>query len=128
MKEYRVDLTNTTDNDSLHNALKEGLSLPDYYGKNLDALYDVLTEIGEPTAITFIGYKSAKRPLEVCISGSGRSCRMPLWRTRTSTFSGDGASDLKTRHNYTNNGAEDWRSYHFASVAFSGMMLPIMFF
>ncbi|MBQ9066569.1 MAG: barstar family protein [Clostridia bacterium] len=63
MKEYRVDLTNTTDNDSLHNALKEGLSLPDYYGKNLDALYDVLTEIGEPTAITFIGYKSAKKAL-----------------------------------------------------------------
>ena len=28
--------------------LKEVLELPDYYGENLDALYDVLTERSEP--------------------------------------------------------------------------------
>ena len=28
-----------------HDYLKEALNLPDYYGKNLDALYDCLTEI-----------------------------------------------------------------------------------
>lgn len=34
-----------------HDYLKEELSLPDYYGKNLDALYDCLTEIGTETEI-----------------------------------------------------------------------------
>ena len=34
-----------------HAYLQEALSLPDYYGKNLDALYDLLTERGEPTEI-----------------------------------------------------------------------------
>lgn len=28
-----------------HDYLKEALNFPDYYGKNLDALYDCLTEI-----------------------------------------------------------------------------------
>ena len=34
-----------------HAYLKEALRLPDYYGKNLDALYDCLGEIGEETVI-----------------------------------------------------------------------------
>lgn len=35
----------------LHEYLKDKLDFPDYYGRNLDALYDCLTEICEPTAI-----------------------------------------------------------------------------
>ena len=35
-----------------HNYLKKVLKFPDYYGKNLDALYDCLGEIGEETLIT----------------------------------------------------------------------------
>lgn len=34
-----------------HAYLKEVLALPEYYGNNLDALYDVLTERGESTRI-----------------------------------------------------------------------------
>ena len=34
-----------------HAYLKEALHLPDYYGKNLDALYDCLGDIGEETVI-----------------------------------------------------------------------------
>ncbi|MBQ9698507.1 MAG: barstar family protein [Acidaminococcaceae bacterium] len=34
-----------------HTYLKEALGLPDYYGKNLDALYDCLGEIAEETVI-----------------------------------------------------------------------------
>ena len=34
-----------------HDYLKEALNFPDYYGKNLDALYDCLTEIGVETKI-----------------------------------------------------------------------------
>ena len=34
-----------------HDHLAERLSLPDYYGRNLDALYDLLTEREGPTRI-----------------------------------------------------------------------------
>lgn len=37
-----------------HDYLKEALDFPDYYGKNLDALYDCLCEIGVETDITLI--------------------------------------------------------------------------
>ena len=39
------------DRVSTHNHLVERLELPTYYGRNLDALYDVLTEIGQETEI-----------------------------------------------------------------------------
>ena len=34
-----------------HEYLKKALNLPDHYGKNLDALYDCLTDIGVETEI-----------------------------------------------------------------------------
>ena len=37
-----------------HDYIKETLNFPDYYGKNLDALYDCLTEIGIETQIKLI--------------------------------------------------------------------------
>lgn len=37
-----------------HDHLKQQLSLPDYYGRNLDALYDLLTEGREPTTIELL--------------------------------------------------------------------------
>ena len=34
-----------------HDYLKQQLHLPEYYGRNLDALFDLLTQIGSHTAI-----------------------------------------------------------------------------
>ena len=39
------------DRVAVHNHLAQRLQLPSYYGRNLDALYDVLTELGEETTI-----------------------------------------------------------------------------
>lgn len=39
-----IDSRKLTDKESAHKYLKETLGLPDYYGNNLDALHDVLTE------------------------------------------------------------------------------------
>ena len=39
-----LDGKRMTDRDELHEELKRKLSLPDYYGKNLDALNDCLSE------------------------------------------------------------------------------------
>jgi len=41
------------DRAAAHDHLKVQLQLPDYYGRNLDALYDLLTEYGQPLEITF---------------------------------------------------------------------------
>lgn len=34
--------------EAVHELFVQTLALPDWYGRNLDALYDVLTERGEP--------------------------------------------------------------------------------
>ncbi len=49
-----LDCTNLTDARALHRALAETLNFPDWYGHNLDALFDCLTELGE-TELTVIG-------------------------------------------------------------------------
>ena len=33
--------------EKAHDALAQALSFPDYYGRNLDALHDCLTEVGD---------------------------------------------------------------------------------
>ena len=46
-----LDGRKMTDRESTHLYLQKKLNLPDYYGKNLDALYDCLTETGKPVQI-----------------------------------------------------------------------------
>ena len=46
-----IDGRKMTDKVTLHNYLKEQCKFPDYYGNNLDALYDVLTDREEPLEI-----------------------------------------------------------------------------
>lgn len=53
MKEIYLEGRRMTDRAAAHAELKEKLTLPEYYGANLDALYDCLTEIGEETVVTF---------------------------------------------------------------------------
>lgn len=46
-----------------HDYLKEELDFPDYYGRNLDALYDCLTEIGIETEIELINSEFVSQDL-----------------------------------------------------------------
>lgn len=46
-----------------HDYLKKSLNFPDYYGKNLDALYDCLTEISVETEICIVGGKNLSKDL-----------------------------------------------------------------
>lgn len=39
--------------EQLHETLQRELELPDWYGKNLDALYDCLTDSHDPISIEF---------------------------------------------------------------------------
>lgn len=55
MKRIELSLTNIQTVKALHIYLAYRLEAPDYYGGNLDALYDVLGEIAEPTRIVLTG-------------------------------------------------------------------------
>lgn len=46
-----LDGNQMTDRASAHDHLARLLDFPNYYGRNLDALYDLLTERGEETTI-----------------------------------------------------------------------------
>ena len=52
-----------TDRETAHRMLKEELCLPDYYGRNLDALYDCLTEMPD-TRIDLFSCAVIRRNLE----------------------------------------------------------------
>ena len=45
MKQITLDGNLLADAATLHDYLKETLNLPGYYGKNLDALHDCLTDL-----------------------------------------------------------------------------------
>ena len=50
-KKLFLNARRMTTRESAHEHLKERLRLPEWYGKNLDALHDCLGEINEPTRI-----------------------------------------------------------------------------
>lgn len=51
MRTITLDINRLHSVPALHKYLRSALALPMYYGANLDALYDCLTEIAEPTQI-----------------------------------------------------------------------------
>ena len=51
MRKITLDIERMRSLPMLHKYLHTALALPDYYGANLDALYDCLTEIAEPTEL-----------------------------------------------------------------------------
>ena len=51
MKQITLDGNILADAAQVHDYLKEVLNFPEYYGKNLDALYDCLTDINDTELI-----------------------------------------------------------------------------
>lgn len=60
MKEITVDCRNFVSRSDLHQAFAQALSFPDWYGNNLDALYDQLTSIGAETALRLLHWAEAE--------------------------------------------------------------------
>lgn len=52
MKTCTIDGTKISDMAHLHAVLARELAFPVWYGKNLDALYDCLTDLREETVLT----------------------------------------------------------------------------
>lgn len=57
MKKYIVDFRKVNNREEAHEELKTSLNFPDYYGKNLDALNDCLSEIVSEHLIYILTYK-----------------------------------------------------------------------
>ena len=54
MKTCVLDGNLIQNKETLHEILAEHLALPKWYGKNLDALYDCLTDLSEDTEIEIV--------------------------------------------------------------------------
>ena len=53
MKDVIIDCEKLRSRKVLHDYLEEALVLPSYYGRNLEALYDILIGINKGGAVTF---------------------------------------------------------------------------
>lgn len=57
MKKYILDFRKVNNIEEAHEELKSALDFPDYYGKNLDALNDCLSEIESDHLVYILTYK-----------------------------------------------------------------------
>lgn len=69
MKTLVIDGGMMTDREAAHDYLALRLALPDHYGRNLDALFDALTERSEPTRL--VVYR--RREMEAALGDYGGS-------------------------------------------------------
>ena len=71
MERVTIDLANVETKDSVHVVLKSSMNLPEYYGGNLDALYDILTSsyIKKRVEFTIIGTDKVPDNLKSYIQG-----------------------------------------------------------
>ena len=61
--EYVIDCAALATPKEFHAKLKQTLNLPEWYGGNLDAMHDCLTEIGVPTKLTLDNFSQLRNAL-----------------------------------------------------------------
>ena len=54
MKVFLLDGKDMTSLDAAYDVISRELSLPEYFGRNLDALYDCLTELSSEGTVIFV--------------------------------------------------------------------------
>ena len=54
MKEYRIDFSKAKSIWEAHEVIRIGLNLPEWYGKNLDALWDSVTGLIQTPCTIFV--------------------------------------------------------------------------
>ena len=61
MKIVRIDANRITDGESFHHVFAETFGFPDFYGRNMDAWIDCLSDLDEPsTAMTTVHIPSGE--------------------------------------------------------------------
>ena len=56
MKIITIDCSQISDKESFHTTMEKALEFPSWYGKNLDALHDCLTEVFTNTQVRFVNW------------------------------------------------------------------------
>ena len=64
MKQITIDCAGITTSPEFHQAIATAMEFPDYYGKNLDALMDCLTEIGDDLELILLNWHHLEYNLE----------------------------------------------------------------
>ncbi len=64
MREFTLDGSFIDSRQALHAALSHGLDLPEWYGGNLDALFDCLTDLPGETRLTVASPQALEAALE----------------------------------------------------------------
>ena len=70
MKEIVIDFSHYADIDAFHDDIAEKLDFPDYYGRNLDALHDLVSEqpVGRWQFLIFYGGTGIPHKQQVMIA------------------------------------------------------------
>ncbi len=63
MKAFVLNCSEIHSRYQLHEKIAEGLGFPEWYGRNLDALHDCLTEIAENTSFTLNDFSALEENL-----------------------------------------------------------------
>lgn len=58
MKEIIIHCADIESRDTFHTVFAEALSFPEWYGRNLDAMYDLLCAISEDTILTLRSWET----------------------------------------------------------------------
>lgn len=66
---YYLHLSGMSDEKQVHKSLQTLLALPHYYGNNLDALYDVMSERSEKVRLIIAGIQNTPARLCTLVSG-----------------------------------------------------------
>lgn len=78
-KVFTVDLAGVRSAAKMHDAIAAALPLPEHYGRNLDAFYDVLTEYGCNWKIVFRNAGAVARGLRtVCADAIAETPRLEI--------------------------------------------------
>ena len=71
---FILDVSTCKSAEELHRALADGLRFPAWYGGNLDALHDCLTDLTEPSELVICGGDA----LDTLLGRRGRAFRRVL--------------------------------------------------
>ena len=95
MKTVQLDGVQLTQRAEALDCLARAFDLPDWWGRNLDALHDCLTEIGEPTRVELLNRGALEDTrfglgvLRVLTDAAGENPRLELTEAETPEEEGD---------------------------------------
>ena len=79
--EFTIDLAGAAVPAELHRRIRDVLPCPEWYGDNLDALYDLLTDQGSGWRVTFLCTEETESLLPAYMSSLRRLCRRAMAET-----------------------------------------------